>query len=291
MCNFGEHQVFCFRFLTVLSLILVSCSMLVEPVPEDRFTFCIADVGQGLSQFGIRNGKAVVWDMGPGNEYSKWKNAYNGLGCPSVETIFISHSDEDHLGGLSGLEGDFDWSGRLVISPFEDTAKIRSRSGVWSDDIRFEFCNQDDTLRLLDSVLIICLWPPEEIEAPIPLDGVDRNRYSLVFLVEHGADRVLITSDIDSWAQRRIARDYACSVDAQIMIAPHHGSAGSVDPTFFGYVSPSVAVFSCGKDNPYGHPSEEMVNQFLLQGTDMLFTYVEGDVVLESNGYYWGKGE
>ncbi|MFP4013934.1 MAG: ComEC/Rec2 family competence protein [Chitinispirillaceae bacterium] len=272
-----------------MSLVVVSCS-LVEPVPEDRFTFCTADVGQGLSQFGIRNGKAVVWDMGPGNKYSQWQNAYISLGRPSVEIVFISHSDEDHLGGLSGLDADFDWSGRLVTSPFEDTAKIRSRSGEWSENIRFEFCFQNDTLRLLDSVLIICLWPPEEIGVPLPLDGADRNRYSLVFMVEHGADRVLITSDIDSWAQRRIAKEYTNSLSAQVMIAPHHGSAGSVYSTFFGYVAPSLAVFSCGEDNPYGHPSEEMMNQFLLQGIDMLFTFVQGNVVLESNGYYWGRG-
>ncbi|MDR2728292.1 MAG: hypothetical protein LBB56_04105, partial [Chitinispirillales bacterium] len=38
------------------------------PDGEGRFTFSVADVGQGLAQFGVYEGRAVVWDMGPGSQ-------------------------------------------------------------------------------------------------------------------------------------------------------------------------------------------------------------------------------
>ncbi|MFP4163946.1 MAG: ComEC/Rec2 family competence protein [Chitinispirillaceae bacterium] len=266
---------------------MLSCSNVIEQQTESRFVFCTADVGQGLSQFGIHDGDAVVWDMGAGNQHDKWQKAYERLKKPSIKRIFISHSDQDHFGGLSKLGSETDWNGLIVVSPFEDTAKIRNGAGEWKDHISFEFCTQNDTLKVLDSVLIVCLWPPEEIEASLPLDGRERNRYSLVFMVEHGADRVLVTSDIDSYAEKVIAQTYTYALDAQVMIAPHHGSAGSVDEVFFGYVFPDLAVFSCGEDNPYGHPSQEMVDQLLSQGSEMFFTYLDGSVLLESNGYYW----
>lgn len=253
-----------------------------------RFTFAVADVGQGLAQFGVIDGRAAAWDIGPPDSYPAWRAAYNELGRPRLEAIIISHSDADHCGGLRHLDGGVNWSGLIVTSPHEDTAKIREGAGVWSGSVRFQFAAAGDTLKHLDNVDIICLWPPRVIDAELPLDGRERNHYSLVFSVRHGYSRALVTSDIDSAAMTLIAAQSGGELRAQILSVPHHGSAGSVNPLFFSYVSAEIAVISCAAQNSYGHPSMRMINELMRQGVGiMYYTYLDNTVVFRSNGYYW----
>ncbi len=278
---------FFFNSLAIMAISFVFCSDWSSEYSQSTFRFCVADVGQGLSQFGYIGGRALVWDLGPGNQYSKWKTAYGQIGEPYLEAIIISHTDEDHLGGLSMLDSNIGWSGNLIISSYEDTAKVRAEAGFWKKRISFKFCGSMDTVGFLDSVLITCLWPPEGMDAERPLSSEERNRLSMVFLVQHGNNRVLITSDIDSLAQKMLCVQSGYSLSADILIAPHHGSAGSVDPIFFGYVSARKVIFSCSRHNSFGHPSTRMVEQCLSQGSTMLYTFIDGSVIFESNGFYW----
>jgi len=41
----------------------------------------------------------------------------------------------------------------------------------------------------------------------------------------------------------------------------HHGSATSTSQPFLAVVDPEVAVICVGKDNPFGHPTTEVVDR------------------------------
>ncbi|MDR0307609.1 MAG: MBL fold metallo-hydrolase [Chitinispirillales bacterium] len=275
---------------TPLHALLLMLCLCTQPFDEaDSFTFSVADVGQGLAQFGVKDGRAVLWDMGLPNQYSAWRGVYEKLGKPDIVSIVISHSDADHLGGLQYLDHSIKWNGVVAVSPFEDTVKIRAAAGVWASRVRFEIYAKGDTMRTLSDVEIICLWPPKEIELDLPLDGSLRNRYSLVFSLRHGHCRGLITSDIDSTAMMTIAAQSGYGLASQILVAPHHGSAGSVNQLFFSYTSARTAVISCARQNNYGHPSQEMLNHLIIGGTDLLFTYLDGTITFVSNGHYWSN--
>jgi len=276
-------------FTALLLCLFAGCQNPAVPTSKEygRFTFCVADVGQGLAQFGVMGGRAVVWDMGPPGQYAAWRAAYNQLGSPRIELIVISHSDDDHFGGLRQLDANVNWNGNLAVSPFEDTAKIRDGAGAWKEVIVFQFCAAGDTIDTFKSVKIICLWPPKDAEPELPLNSVMRNRYSLVFSVRHGYSRALITSDIDSVSMTSIAARSAHGLRAQILSVPHHGSAGSVNPLFFAYVSAETAVISCARQNTYGHPSAAMIDALSYLGADLLYTYLDNSVSFVSNGYYW----
>jgi len=276
-----------FKFLAVTVLtLLTSCS---NPVDDDaaseRFTFTVADVGQGLAQFGVAGKRAVIMDVG-GN-YAAWRGAYTSLGSPRVESVIISHTDYDHYGALESFGAALDWSGEIVVSPYEDTAKLRGSVTAWSSRIKFKSCARGDTLRPLGSAVdIICLWPPPGLDAAqFPKEW--KNHHSLVFSVRHGASRALITSDIDAPAMSEIAVRSRYDLRAQILPAPHHGSAGSVNPLFFSYVSPEVAVISCSSNNTYGHPSREMIEELKIHADVIKYTYIDGTVTFNSNKYYW----
>ena len=112
----------------------------------------------------------------------------------------------------------------------------------------------------------------------------------MVFLVKNGLTRALITSDIDTCAERELSRRVNAgfaSLASDIMVVPHHGSAGSLDPVFYGYVRPQRAVISCGAGNQYGHPSPQVLLWLSQMGIAVHLTSLDGGIALESNGYCW----
>jgi competence protein ComEC len=282
------RQVIRFK-LFVMAVVFAALTRCTNPVGDGaesgRFTFAVADVGQGLAQFGIFGKRAVAWDVG--GQYSAWRGAYVNLGSPRIESIIISHTESDHCGALQSIGASLDWSGEIVVSIYEDTAKLRESAAAWVNRITFKTCARGDTLRTLGpAVDIVCLWPPPGLDkTQFPKEW--KNNHSLVFSVRHGNARALITSDIDSAAMTEIAAHSRRDLQAQILSVPHHGSAGSVNQLFFSYVGAEAAVISCSANNTYGHPAPRMIAELQHQVNKIMYTYIDGTVTFGSNRYYW----
>lgn len=274
-----------------LAVLTVSCGVSDSDSGPETFTFAVLDVGQGLAQLGSMQDRAVAWDMGPPEGYRGWREGYEDLGRPRLEAVVVSHSDLDHRGGMSRLGGGVDFSGLIVTSPHEDTTLIRSTSGAWSNKVRFRCVARGDTLGMLPGVYVECIWPPAEIDEKVPLnESGPKNAYSLCFRIVYDRTTVLITSDIDTTACGALSLSRNYELQADLFVVPHHGSRGSVDPVFFGYVAPLLAIVSCGPPpNRYGHPSDEVLDLLFEMGARVVGTYDRGHVVRTSNGEYWQR--
>ena len=80
------------------------------------------------------------------------------------------------------------------------------------------------------------------------------------------------------------------NLDVDILKVPHHGSKNSNLPEFFDKVSPEYSVFSYGKNNNYGHPSQETVNSIIDTGSEVLKIGESGqiDIYLDKDNIeYW----
>lgn len=51
------------------------------------------------------------------------------------------------------------------------------------------------------------------------------------------------------------------AVHADVLKVGHHGSKNSTMPEFLGAVSPQIAIMSAVRENPYGHPSPELLQR------------------------------
>ncbi len=281
-------------FLTIPCLLYcLSCSGIgsnseLSEIAGD-YTFAILDVGQGLSQIGVKDDKAVVWDMGDLNKFTQWQDGYTRLGTPFIKAIIISHGDMDHYGGLQALPDTTPFSGLVVTSPYEDTAALRAFAVNWTASIRFKTVKQGDTLAVLDNLYIECLWPPYGTETEQWVeDNFTKNRLSFCFKVVYGNTSVLITSDIDTVSEDKIVEAYTYSLSSDIVVVPHHGSRGSLYSLFYGYINPQSAIISCGLSNKYGHPSDDVVKLLAFQMlVTVLDTRYDGHILGRSNGEYW----
>lgn len=67
----------------------------------------------------------------------------------------------------------------------------------------------------------------------------------------------------------------------------HHGSKTSNSEDFINAISPEIAVISCGKDNSYGHPHQEVLDVFAKYDIKVLRTDMEGDIRIISDGEHY----
>jgi len=51
------------------------------------------------------------------------------------------------------------------------------------------------------------------------------------------------------------------SLNSTVLKVAHHGSATSTTTEFLAVVNPEVAVISVDEDNPYGHPTSEVMER------------------------------
>lgn len=63
----------------------------------------------------------------------------------------------------------------------------------------------------------------------------------------------------------------------------HHGSAYQ-DPELIRRVAPRIALISCGRDNPYGHPAPSTVKALRDEGALVLRTDEDGAIAVAGAG-------
>jgi len=283
-----QKRIFVFKALPAAGCILLAACMGVNlEQPSVVCTFTAIDVGEGLSQMSVVGAHAVVWDVGDTFASRQWLNGYERLGSPHICAMVVSHTHQDHMGGLSAFSEALNFSGIIVTHPFEDTAYIRRIAAAWRKDIRFRTIAQGDTLGGLDGTYIECLWPPRTLNVDMPLSDSLKNRFSLCFALHYRHSSIMITSDIDTIAQRRLSAAYGFGLASDILMVPHHGSAAAVDEVFYGYVNPSIAIISCGVNNSYGFPTQKVMDMLYQMKVRYYITASSGAVTAISNGHYW----
>ena len=63
----------------------------------------------------------------------------------------------------------------------------------------------------------------------------------------------------------------------------HHGSKYSSSEKFLGTISPKISTISCGKNNRFGHPGEEAVNNIKKNQSEIFYTMNQGMITIKYN--------
>lgn len=212
------------------------------------------DVGQG-DCFILQQGDSVyVVDGGP-NYDSVMKPYLQSRGIRTIEGIFLTHPDFDHLESLLALARDPDFEvNALYLADVEvqDTeARKELEMAVAAQDGRIQRISAGDQLNA-GSLTVDCLWPTAE------MGGSDINGSSLVLKLQFHTWSILLTGDMDLAAEEAIEDGLShCTV---LKIA-HHGSRTASGYEFLKITAPFLAVISCERGNLYGHPHAEVLQR------------------------------
>jgi competence protein ComEC len=127
------------------------------------------------------------------------------------------------------------------------------------------------------------LWPeisPDEV-APSA-----KNNDSLVIRLHYEDRSILLPGDAEKQVEYAILEENdPTAVHADVLKVGHHGSKNSTMPEFLSAVSPQIAIISAGEENPYGHPSPELLQRLEESGLRIFRTDQEGAVQVRTDGH------
>ncbi len=252
------------------------------------------DVGQGDAIFfQAEGGNTYLVDGGSSSEKNIGRYVlepffkYNGE--PEVDYLLASHLDADHISGVREiLEEGLLEVGCLILP---GTAEIRQAIGQEEGDnaasglaalaeeckVPVRFMKAGDTLQ--EGALTLCCLGPE--------GGVsyeNRNAGSLVLSLKYKEFHVLFTGDLEGSGERRVLERGFPEKAYDILKVAHHGSRYTTGEEWLSRVRPRVSLISCGKENAYGHPHEELLERIGKTGSRIYLTPRDGAVCVESDG-------
>ncbi len=202
-------------------------------------------------------------------------------GFKSLNAVALTHAHQDHVGGLNAVLQNFRvgrvWLGNENASPalahFESTAKLghvpveherRGQSFLW------------------DGVQVDFLWPDAAADEAA---NAAKNNDSLVVRLNYGERTILLPGDAEKQAEYAMldATD-ATGLHADVLKIGHHGSKNSTMPEFLAAVGPQIGIISAGEQNPYGHPSPELLRRLQEAGVRILRTDEQGAIQVRTDG-------
>ena len=244
---------------------------LQEPArpPPGELWFTVLDVGQGLAAVAETHRHVLVYDTGP--RFSVRLDAGRAAlipflrerGIAHIDTLVVSHGDNDHLGGLQSLLAEVSVGRILTSVPHRIPLETRNMG-------RTVPCEAGQHWKW-EGVAFTVLHPTADNP------GSDNER-SCVLRVSTGARAVLIPGDIELGAEARLVRRLGPALHAEVLVAPHHGSKTSSTPGFVAAVSPRYVVFSAGYRNRWGFPAPEVRERYANRGAEMLGTAETGAI-------------
>ncbi len=230
-------------------------------------TLTVLDVGQGLSVVITSGRKTLVYDVGA--RFSENFDAGSGVVAPflrsknikDIETIVISHGDNDHAGGLSGLIDQLPYAQLL--------------SNHHSERLSVEPC-LSDRIFYHEKVKYTVVWPQGDM-----LGKDSSNNDSCVLLVEIADITVLLAGDIEKAVEKTLISGGSLPKDIDILIAPHHGSSTSSSYEFLKWLNPKHIIVSAGYLSRYRHPSKAVLKRYDDLNARVWNTAIQGAVTVE----------
>lgn len=248
--------------LATIALCFSLVASWTEPYLDDcRVT--VLDVGQGQCVLLQSEGRSYLVDCGSDSDNYAADQAANLLlsqGITKLDGIFITHFDDDHVGGISNLLT------RITVS------QIYSPQ-VDEENESYDFGNTEviavDKKQLFTfGDAKITLIPSENASSG--------NESSLCILFQTKNCDTLITGDRTAAGERELVEQNEIP-DIEVLIVGHHGSKTSTSRELLIKTKPEIAIISVGADNSYGHPAEEVLSRLrdfgcIIYRTDLLGT-------------------
>ncbi len=273
--------------VSVLCLLVVV--MGIRPSAADSVTFL--DVGQG-DGIVVRtaSGQTYLFDCGSSSRSNVGKYVlmpylkYHGI--HTIDAVFVSHPDKDHVNGVLELLSLGAENGilvrQLVLPAIEEEEREEQlgelRQAAAKASVlqgRFLAVNYLSAGEAWEcgSAAFLCLHP----EAGFVSES--SNGYSECVYVEFRGKRgrdcekwtLLLTGDVEGRGESELLEELEERGIGNITVlkAAHHGSRNSSSEALLSQTAPKLTVISCGRNNSYGHPHRE-----LLERLEQIDTYI-----------------
>ena len=239
-----------------LLVVAILASLAAATMPDDNLRISFLNVGQGDAILIQKGNQQVLVDGGPspqsiglqlGKKLPFWDR--------TIELVILTHPSADHVTGL--VEVLRRYRVEQVLYPALDFKSVTYDEWlrvIRGKDIKGTIAEVGQLINL--GGVVIEVLNPQIPHLTRTESDIDNN--GMVMRLSMGEVSFLLTADTMREAEFELITRRA-NLRSTVLKVAHHGSNTSTTPEFLAVVNPQLAVISVGADNPFGHPSDEVM--------------------------------
>ena len=237
---------------------LMIINILIPKLDSSSYVYFL-DVGQGDSSLLISPHKNKVFMIDTGgilnSDYKPSDNVVlflKSLGISKIDTIILSHGDYDHLGDAFNIINKFKVSN--VLFNQNDYNELELNLIKLLQTKKIKYAKIQDNLKFDKYYIKLLNTNTYDNE----------NDNSAVLYLKINDVKFLFMGDASVNVESDLIYKYNLP-NIDILKVGHHGSKTSTSTEFINKVKPKYAIISVGKNNMYGHPNREVLNNLEKQ--------------------------
>ena len=239
------------------------------------------DIGQGDAIFIEKGDYQILIDGGPSSVILEKLGAQMPFWDRTIDLVILTHPEHDHIAGLIEVLKRYKVENILWTGVLRDTAEYEELVRlIENEDSNVKIAQAGQRITTPDNLFLEILYPFENLTGQ---SIKNTNNTSIIIRLLFSNNCFLFMGDAYKSIERKII-DRGSSLNCNFLKVGHHGSKTSTSKELLEAVSPEIAVISAGRDNRYGHPSEEVLEILNDYGIKVLRTDELGDIKIISNG-------
>ena len=265
-----------FTAITVVLCIVIGYFLkTTAPAPEtDKDFVKVIDVGQAECILVYSNGYSALIDTGLATYSGEVASSLSEWGIEKLDVLMISHLHDDHSGGIPDLLELFSVDNLILPELSVESEGI--------SDAQFAINAVTKSGGKIFNAVQGMNFSVGEFEFTILAsygDMDDENNRSVITVAKIGDIKFLFTGDAEETVETKLLEENI-NLKCDVLKAGHHGSRTSSSDDFLRAVNPRYALISCGEENMYGHPHNEVLARLEEISAKVYRTDRDGDVTM-----------
>ncbi|MFV0287933.1 MAG: DNA internalization-related competence protein ComEC/Rec2 [Mycoplasmatales bacterium] len=227
----------------------------------------IIDVGQGdsiLIEYPFSN-KVMLIDTGPPEAEAELINYLENKGIKKIDYLILTHNHLDHVGNAKKVLEEFSVQNIIVGSNFNNLEEVEKNNEELLKNI-----NIYPIQGLVKTKLGYFYASEKKYE--------EENNNSVIYYTRLGKFDYLFMGDAEREEELELVQKYNLDFIDKIKLG-HHGSKTSTTEEFLQATTPKEVFISSGKDNRYGHPSQETIDKLVNNNIKYEDTQIDGEII------------
>lgn len=247
---------------------------------DGLLTVAFLDVGQGDAIFiETPDDVQMLIDGGVNNSVLRVLAEEMAIGDRDLDVVLATHPDKDHIGGLVDVLQRYDVANIIKTNNESETGTGEAFDlALENENAKIYFAKAGQQLALGASTSILIFSPNGDVR------DLESNTSSIVAKLKYGDIEFMLMGDAPISIEEYLVKTYGNDLESEVLKLGHHGSKTSSGENFLDTVKPEYGIVSAGKDNTYGHPHSEVVDNLQKRDINMLNTADSGTIVFKSDG-------